>query len=317
MNLTSIAANPVPAGAVTGQTGTADGRILRFAHWPAIAGRKGTVCLLQGRAEFIEKYFETIGELRARGFAVATFDWRGQGGSQRVLADPRKGHVESFAEYDRDLAAFMRGVVLPDCPPPYFALAHSMGGAVLLGATAQGHRWFERIVLTAPMLGLCGAAAGRWAPPTARFLRLVGGGESYVPGGGATSIFSLPFEGNVLTGDRGRYQRTNAVIEAQPSLALGAPTVAWLDAAYRTMRTLADPGLRDRIRTPMLAIAAGADTVVSTPAIERVLADIAATACLVIAGARHEVLMERNGIRAQFWAAFDAFLPGSAFTQVG
>jgi lysophospholipase len=31
----------------------------------------------------------------------------------------------------------------------------------------------------------------------------------------------------------------------------------------------------------------------------------------VIPGARHEILMERDAIRAQFWAAFDAFIPGS------
>ena len=55
------------------------------------------MCLFQGRAEFIEKYFETVRELRARGFAVATIDWRGQGGSERALADPRKGHVGDFS----------------------------------------------------------------------------------------------------------------------------------------------------------------------------------------------------------------------------
>ena len=41
--------------------------------------------LLQGRAEFIEKYGETVGDLRARGFAVYALDWRGQGHSGRVL----------------------------------------------------------------------------------------------------------------------------------------------------------------------------------------------------------------------------------------
>jgi lysophospholipase len=32
----------------------------------------------------------------------------------------------------------------------------------------------------------------------------------------------------------------------------------------------------------------------------------------VIPGARHELLMERNSLRELFWAAFDAFIPGSA-----
>ena len=133
-NLVSIPANPVPEDVVTGMLKTPDGVRLRFARWAPPPGRKGTVCLFPGRAEFIEKYFETVRDLRARGFAVAALDWRGQGGSQRQLRNPRKGYVRSFADYDIDLATFMHEVVLPDCPPPVFALAHSMGATVLIRA---------------------------------------------------------------------------------------------------------------------------------------------------------------------------------------
>ncbi len=106
---------------------------MRFARWEATRGpARGTVCLFQGRGEFIEKYFEVVADLRRRGFAVATMDWRGQGGSERLLSNPRKGHVRSFADFDQDLAAFMKEIVLPDCPPPYIAMAHSMGGHILL-----------------------------------------------------------------------------------------------------------------------------------------------------------------------------------------
>src|SRR5947207_7013079 len=132
MTLVSIPANPVPDGAVTGTLKTPDGVSLRFARWEPPPGRKGTVCLFQGRSEFIEKYFETVRDLRSRGFAVATFDWRGQGGSQRMLSDPLKGHVRNFAEYESDVEVFMREVVLPDCPPPHYAVAHSMGASVML-----------------------------------------------------------------------------------------------------------------------------------------------------------------------------------------
>ena len=117
---------------------TPDGVSLRFARWAPPPGRKGTVCLFQGRAEFIEKYFETVRDLRARGFAVATLDWRGQGLSERALRQRRKGYVRNFSEYDIDLATFMHEVVLPDCPPPVFALAHSMGATVLMRAAYHG-----------------------------------------------------------------------------------------------------------------------------------------------------------------------------------
>ena len=103
MELYALDGNPVPEGGVVGTVMTPDGVRLRYARWRALARRSlGTICLLHGRSEAIEKYFETVDDLRRRGFAVATFDWRGQGGSDRHLRNPMKGHVDSFAEYDRD-----------------------------------------------------------------------------------------------------------------------------------------------------------------------------------------------------------------------
>src|ERR1700761_2279357 len=110
MKLVSIPANPVPDNAVTGALKTPDGATLRFARWLPPAGRRGTVCIFQGRSEWIEKYFETVRDLQARGFAVATMDWRGQGMSQRQLTNPRRGYVRSFADYDLDLETFVRDV---------------------------------------------------------------------------------------------------------------------------------------------------------------------------------------------------------------
>ena len=170
MTLVSIPANPVPSDVVSGTLKTRDGVSLRFARWAPPPGRRGTVCLFQGRSEFIEKYFETVRDLRARGFAVATLDWRGQGMSDRALRNPRKGYVRNFAEYQIDLDSFINQIVLPDCPPPIFALAQSMGATILLRAAhAGGARWFDRMVLLAPMIGLPGMRRSRptrcWSRP--------------------------------------------------------------------------------------------------------------------------------------------------------
>ena len=40
------------------------------------------------------------------------------------------------------------------------------------------------------------------------------------------------FIGNMLTSDPVRYARTEAVLEAEPELGIGSPTVAWADAAF-------------------------------------------------------------------------------------
>jgi lysophospholipase len=312
MTLVSIPANPVPDDVVTGTVKTRDGVSLRFARWAPPPGRKGTVCLFPGRAEFIEKYFETVRDLRARGFAVAALDWRGQGMSDRALRNRRKGYVRSFAQYQIDLETFVNEVVLPDCPPPVFALAHSMGAVVLLRAAHAGHRWFDRMVLLSPMIALPGVRRSILSRMTVRTLRMLGLGGMYVPGGDASVMMQRPFTGNFLTSDPVRYARNVAVLEAEPKLAIGWPTVAWTDAAFRTMNELADPSYPGRIRQPILIIAAGQDRVVSTPAIDDFAVRLRAGSHLIVPGARHELLMEQDRFRAQVLAAFDAFVPGTS-----
>jgi lysophospholipase len=311
MKLVSIPANPVPDNVVTGMLKTSDGVSLRFARWEPPAGRRGTVCILPGRTEWIEKYFETVRDLRARGFAVAILDWRGQGLSDRALGNRLKGYVRNFADYDVDLETFMREVVLPDCPPPIFAVGQSMGSTVLIRAAYRGHRWFDRIVLVAPMLAIAGVNSMATAGMLMRIMRLAGFGASYVPGRNTGVMDLRPFAGNILTTDPVRYARNAAVLQAEPMLALGSPTIAWCDAAFRAMRAIGEPSYPARIRQPILIVGAGRDAIVSNSAIEDFATLLRAGSHLVVVGAQHEILMERDHIRSQFWAAFDAFVPGT------
>jgi lysophospholipase len=311
MKFISIPANPVPDHGLAGTIKTPDGVNLRFGRWEPPPGRKGTVVVLQGRAEYIEKYFETVRDLRARGFAVATFDWRGQGLSDRALADPHKGHVRNFSQYVTDLEAFMHQVVLPDCPPPIFALGHSMGGAIAIKSCHDGSRWFERVVLTAPMIALRPGKLTHIAVPLARFMRIIGRGSAYVPTNHGEATGSEDFIGNVLTSDPVRFARNVAVLEQEPALGIGAPTIAWADSALRLMKDFAVPSYAAHIRQPMLLVAAGRDEVVSTPAIENFGMNLLAGRHLILPGAKHEILQEQDQMRAQFWAAFDAFVPGT------
>ena len=311
MTLVSIPANPTPENVVTGTIRTPDGAELRFARWAPPAGRKGTVCVFQGRGEQIEKYFETVRDLRDRGFAVAMIDWRGQGHSSRRLRDPRKGYVRDFADYEIDVDTFVQQVVLPDCPPPHFALAHSMGGAVMLRLAHTGKRWFDRMVLSAPMIDLPGRSTSLPVRLLLRAMRLTGQGGRFVPGGDDTLTGSRSFITNPLTSDPVRYARNAAILEEDPTLGIASPTVAWADTAFRAMITFRQRYYPSQIRQPILMLAASNDEVVSTSAIEEFAYHLRAGSHLVIAGAKHEILQEQDRYRSQFWAAFDAFVPGT------
>lgn len=318
LTLRATPGNPVPPGGTLVALRAADGVALRAAHWPAAARTpKGTVCLLQGRAEFIEKYYETIAELRRRGFAVVAFDWRGQGESGREVADAHKGHVSRFDAYRRDLKAVEEALLLPVMPHPHVCLAHSMGGAIALIGAAEGWLPFRRIVAVAPMLSI---RMIRWpaaAAVLARLLHAVGLGRAYIPGGKPQSIATKPFAGNRLSGDPVRYARNAEAARAVAAGAVGDPTIAWLVGAFRLMRRLRDPRTAAAIGVPTLILAAGADPVCGTATTERFAARLKAGHLLLLPGARHEILSERDPVRDDFWAAFDAFVPGTAPSDDG
>lgn len=308
----ALAKNPVPSGGVCGTFESFDGARLRYAVWQASRGPKaGTVCLFGGRTEFIEKYFEVVADLRRRGFAVATMDWRGQGGSARLLKQSRRGHITDFAIFDQDLKRFVRDIVLPDCPPPYIALGHSMGGHILLRSATMPGLWFEKLVLTAPLLKLHGNQL-KLSPGTARQLaRLAvaaGFGGSYPPGSGDDYLADGPFENNQLTSDRERYSRNVALWKAAPHLTIGGPTWGWMNAALSSMAALERPDYPADIKVPVLFVVAGDDTVVSSRAIKDFAVRVKLARHIVVPHARHEILQEQDPLRQQFWAAFDAYV---------
>ena len=304
--------NPVPDGITAEYMETADGRKIRYALMPATGpGGKGTVIILHGRNECIEKYFETMGELADRGFATATFDWIGQGGSDRTYKDPHKGYVRDFNEYVADLGQFMTDIALPDCRAPFYILAHSTGSlAAILAAPKMGNR-IRRMVLMAPLLGLSGMPLGHSGiRRLSGFLRFIGLGGMYL-GGGPRPRETKPFLGNKLTSGEKRYRRNSRLYESHPDLALGGPTATWVNASCRAIDTVTRPDFKMQIQIPTLIIAAGGDEIVSNKAIEQFVRGLRTGALVTIDGARHEILQEQDFYRDQALAAFDAFVPGS------
>jgi lysophospholipase len=308
-----IPENPMPRGGRAHWITASDGVRLRVIVWSpetaGIARARGTVFVFGGRTEFAEKYFEVAGELLQRNFAVATVDWRGQGLSDRALADPRKGHVADFAEFDRDIAAFMDNVA-PDLPKPWIALAHSMGGNILMRALHDHPEWFSAGILSAPMLGLRLGSAF-----TARLARIVafssvalGLGSNYLPGGTAKAADEVSFDDNILTHDERRYAVYQTLVRAEPKLGLGASTLGWLAAGFRSIKIVASPAYLSEIKTPVLIALAEEDGLIDRAALQFAAEHLPQGESVTIGKASHEILIETDRCRAQFWGAFDDFI---------
>jgi lysophospholipase len=310
--LHEIPENPLPEQATAGVFRTHDGKQIRYALFGATARPlKGTLIVLPGRNECIEKYFETIRDLQTKGFRIATFDWRGQGRSERLIRDGARGYVDSFDSYIRDLEQFFDEIVLPDCRSPFYVLAHSTGALVALLAAPSMVNRVRRMMLIAPFLEL------KKLPLSMKSIRRLsallcwaGLGRLYL-GGGPRQRAPQPFAANVLTADPRRYARNIELYKKFPELSLGGPTAAWIHAACVAAQKVQDPEFMARIHIPSLFIAAGADEVVSTRAIENYASRLRSGAALTIDGARHEILQEADIFREQALAAFDAFIPGT------
>ena len=110
-----------------------------------------------------------------------------------------------------------------------------------------------------------------------------------------------------MTSSRERYERAVAVLEAAPELALGAPTVGWLRAAFRSCAVLSTLDFPSSVKVPVLMVAAGRDEIVSTPVIEDYVPRMKLGTLALIGPSRHEILQENDTIRGRFWASFDAY----------
>lgn len=295
-----------PAGArAQAWVRTASGRRLRVARFEPAGTARGSVVLSTGRTEPIEKYGEVAVELVQRGFVVLLHDWAGQGCSGRFVADQLRddllGGADSLvADYTAILDAYAERL-----PKPWLASGHSMGAALTCLALSQGERRFAGAVLCAPMIEFS-------VPPlpffvirnVVRAMNLAGLGPLLARAQVEPS--TAPFEANLLTHDRARYERTRRLLVECPALRLGEPTWRWLAFAVDLRERLARPGAAEQIACPLAVVAAGDDRIVSTPATRRFVARVPGATYAEVPGAFHEILMETDERRAPFWRAFDA-----------
>jgi lysophospholipase len=302
--LIEIPAAQIPTGGAAEWFEGAGGARLRAALFPATtASPRGSVVVHPGRTEPIEKYFEVVEILRARGFAVLVHDWRGQGLSQRMLPDRRLGHAEGYADFladhDRLLATFEGRL-----PKPWISLGHSMGGCLAMLVLAGGETRYAGAILSAPMLGL---ALGKAPMVAARVLaaanRALGRGGLLAR---AENAGAETFETNILTHDPDRYARNAAQLAACPDLALGGPTWGWLDFALSATDLLQHGAGVPRITVPVTIAAAGEERLVDNTGSRKVAARFPSARFIEIPGAYHEILQELDTLQAPFWTEFDA-----------
>ncbi len=290
-----------PDGGIAHWLTTSDGLRIRVAHW-GLAGAKGTVLLFPGRTEYCEKYGRAAADLADRGYATLTIDWRGQGLAQRILPERGVGHVTAFEDYQQDVAAAVAHAKALNMPRPWYLVAHSMGGCIGLRALREGLD-VNAVAFTAPMWGIQLAPHRRtlaWG--VSSLSRMIGQSMRIAPGQSADTDVHEAFADNELTSDPEMFDYMNTQIEKKPDLALGGPSLHWLNEALRETRrlhALPSPDL------PCVVFLGDEEYIVDSDRITDRMKRWPKGELMMVPGAKHEVMMEIPLVRER---AFDAMV---------
>ncbi|WP_296675000.1 alpha/beta fold hydrolase [Novosphingobium sp.] len=306
----SIDRRAIPVDAAESKWLAADGLAIRRIDWsdPAVPAQ-GSLLFFPGRGDAYEKYLETLDHWHRLGWRVTAMDWRWQAGSGRLGTDPVTGHVDDFATWVGDLAAFWPQWCA-QTPGPHVLAGHSMGGHLVLRAVADGRVTPDGLLLSAPMLGFRDSYAPTPVMHLAAKLMTRLGDRRRPAWKWSEKPGEVPADRiHLLTHDGERYADELWWRKARPELAMGPGSWGWVERAYASMRQLERPRALEAVTMPVLILAAAKDELVSYKAIVRAVARL--RDCELIRfgeEACHEILREEDSVRDRALDACDDFL---------
>ncbi len=297
--------NPTPANAQVGYLKARDGAVLRGAVFTPETPR-GTIVLMTGYSEYIEKYFETVSDLMALGYCVVIPEWRGHGLSEGRGKEHTRLHLTDFDINLRDLEDRWERLVAP-LPKPHLGLAHSMGGQISLRAAKAHPEWFEALAQCAPMHGIS-------LPLPINILlrglmsvyRVLGKSDSWNPVV-PPSEHPVDAKTNHVTYDLKRFRRGEKLVMQEPRLQVNGASLGWMGAAFSAMMNSKKPAYLNAISTPLYIGTAEDEALVDNGAQEHVLKHVQNGQGDFYPKARHELLMEKNATRKAFLKNIEAF----------
>lgn len=302
----------LPKGGATEYFKTSDGVRVRYGVFPADGLAIGTVLLINGHREFIEKYSEFIDDFRQRGFHVFTMDHRGQGLSDRALKNRKKSHNPNFERIILDIHEVVEEVVRPaELGLPVFLVAHSWGAHLAIRYLHKFPNVVDKAVLLSPMTDLDhhGFFYIFFAKIYFSVMFFLGFSKAFAPGQvRRRSMINHNETIKVLTHDKERYEKGQAALDYNPELFVGGVTFGWIKGALDSIKKIKSEGFMEKIITPTLFLLSGDEKVVNNKTTLRLITRLKNVNVATIIDAKHEIYRETDLYRDQMWKQINKFL---------
>ena len=278
----------------------ADGKPLLCSRFDAEKPR-GTVMIVHGFTENIEKYAELIHSLLRCSYSVVAYDQRGHGRSWRdpAITDISLTHVHRFGEYVEDLKAVCNAV-LKIMPRPWLLFAHSMGGAVSSLFLEVTPGVFAKAVLCAPMI-----APNLGGVPSS-VIRLMCDGADWLHRNRKRVFVSKPYTGaedfiaSCATGQK-RFEWYEGIRVRTPEFQNNGPTYGWTREALRASKDVLAPGAVERIDIPVWLFTAENDGSVMPDAQKAFAARLRDGKRTLVPGSKHEIYRSPDAVLFGWW----------------
>lgn len=285
-----------------------DGSFLAYTVFQSTNPDKAIV-IMQGRTESMFKFAEWIYDLHQAGFTIFTFDFRGQGHSDRLIdSHPNYGHIDSFDTYVEDLKEFLEKVVTPRHQGKLFLYAHSMGGAVaaLHELKYPGH--FLGTVLQSPMLDIKTDPFPQFiAKFIVRVMVFLGFSEK-LPPLQKDQKEADPKETNTVTTSATRREYSLVQRVREPTAFIGPPTSLWVYQAFAATAKIREEG--DKLSNSILMFQAGNDLFVNNQGLDKVCQMAKNCKSILFSSGMHELYLERDEVREELLVKTIAYFNG-------
>jgi len=266
--------------------------------------------MLTGWSESAERYCDIVHELAPLFSHVVVIDHRSQGSSRKT--DPFKSHVDSFECFIDDAALVVDRVALPLVAPgsQLVLFGFSMGGLVAAYLAARRSHDIDGLILVAPALEV----KTGWPPAVLGALltvaTLLGFGRAFVPGHPSSMDGTLRMPPLSRTSSSTtRMQFYQQLRQAQLAHVVNGMSVrhlrelvAWRFTDFAAIK-----------QQQVLVLTAAKDEFVENAAVGAFVAALGAAQCRHVhyLDAKHEILHERESIRAEAMAEIKRFVLGS------